>query len=150
MDAVPPPPLGVPDSPPAESSSTGLERNVAAGLACLFTVVSGVIFLVIERKDAFVRFWAMQAVLLGGLALAFQVVIQVVGALFGFIPVIGKLMGVVFWLGNLLFGVAWFVAYLISVVKAFCGEKWEMPILGSIARRQLARLDRPVPPSPGG
>lgn len=149
MDAVPPPPPGAPDSPSAETSSTGLERNVAAGLACLFTVVSGAVFLVIERKDAFVRFWAMQAVLLGGLALGFQVIIKIVGALFGFIPVIGNLMAVVFWLGNLVFGVAWFVAYLISVVKAFCGEEWEMPILGPIARRQLARLSPPVPPAPG-
>ena len=40
--------------------------NVAAGLAALFPLIGGIIFLVLEKRSQFVRFWAMQSVVVGG------------------------------------------------------------------------------------
>ena len=48
---------------PRGASSTGLDANVAAVLAYAFGAISGVVFLIIERKSAYVRFHAMQSTL---------------------------------------------------------------------------------------
>jgi uncharacterized membrane protein len=38
--------------------------------------------------------------------------------------------------------------YLVSLVKAFSNQEWEIPWLGKLARRQLALMDgTPAPPA---
>lgn len=146
MNDTTPPPLVPPDPAASTATSTGLERNIAAGLACLFTIVGGAIFLILERKDQFVRFWAMQAALLGGSVIVFQILLHIVGFVFGFVPLVGKLMLVVLWIGNLVVGIGWFVIYVTTVLKAFSGTAWDIPLLGGIARQLLAKLDRTETP----
>ena len=89
MPDAPLPPVGPPDPNAPAAQTTGLTPNVAAGIACLFTIVGGIVFLVLEKKNQFVRFWAMQSVFLGGLALAVSIVTRVAGVGVNFIPWIG-------------------------------------------------------------
>jgi uncharacterized membrane protein len=147
MSETPPsPPEGSNPTAPTPAT-TGLAPNVAAGLACLFTIVGGIVFLVLERKDKFVRFWAMQAVFLGGLILAVSVVVRIAHFIFDLIPWVGRLLLLVLELGNVIFTLAWFIVYVICVVKAFSKQEWEIPWLGQLARQQLEQTDGP-PPSP--
>lgn len=141
MPDAPLPPTGTPDPNTPTPETTGLTPNVAAGLACLFTIVGGLVFLVLEKKDKFVRLWAMQSLFLGGLAVAVAVVIRVASLVFNFIPWIGTLLIILIGLVNVIFGIAWFVLYVITVVKAFSGQEWEIPWLGKLARKQLAQTD---------
>ncbi len=56
---------------PVESSETvagGLEPKIAATICCVFPIVGSLVFLVLEKQNKFVRFWAMQSLLLGALA----------------------------------------------------------------------------------
>ena len=46
-------------------TDSGLTPNVAAGLAVLLTLITGLIFLFMEKRNRFVRYWAMQAVFFG-------------------------------------------------------------------------------------
>lgn len=152
MTEIPPSPAG---EPPADASTVlpttivgGLSRNVAAGLACLFSIVSGIIFLVLERRDRFVRFWAMQAVFLGGLALAVAVVVKIAVLLLVILPLIGGLLVLLLGVLHIIFTIAWLVAYVVSVIKAFSGQEWEIPWLGKLARKQLDDMDlRMAPPA---
>jgi uncharacterized membrane protein len=105
---------------------------VAAGLACVFGLISGIIFLVIEKKDAFVRFWAMQATIFGGACFAFWILLMILVK----IPVLGVIIA----LASLLVYLGIFVVWLLMVIKAFTGKEWEMPIIGKIAREQLAKM----------
>jgi uncharacterized membrane protein len=146
MPDDPLPPVGTPDQNPPAAETTGLAPNIAAGIACLFTIVGGIVFLVLEKKDKFVRFWAMQSLFLGGLALAVSIVTKVATLVFHFIPWVGTLLIVVIGLANLVFGIGWFVLYVISAVKAFSGQEWEIPYLGKLARKQLAQTDGPTMP----
>jgi uncharacterized membrane protein len=146
MPETPSRPTGVPDPEPAAVTTTGLAPNVAAGLACLFTIVGGVVFLVLEKKNQFVRFWAMQAVFLGGLILGVSIVVRLANAIFGLIPILGKLLIVVLGVGNMVFGLAWLIAYVLAVVKAFTNQEWEIPWLGKLARQQLAKMDAAASP----
>jgi hypothetical protein len=57
-------------SPPREPSSTGLDAHVAASLAYLAGPLSGILVLLAERTNTYVRFHAWQSILgLGGLGL---------------------------------------------------------------------------------
>jgi uncharacterized membrane protein len=147
MPDAPLPPAGTPDPNTTAPDNTGLAPNVAAGLACLFTIVGGIVFLVLEKKDRFVRLWAMQSLFLGGLAIAVSILVAVASVILGFIPWIGPVLIFLIWLANLVFGIGWCVVYVITVAKAFSGKEWEIPWLGKLARRQLAQTDRQDAPA---
>nr|MDQ2660134.1 hypothetical protein [Verrucomicrobiota bacterium] len=57
----------------ATSSTTGLPSNVAAALACI-PLIGGIIFYVLEKRDAFVRFYAMQSIIFGGAWVIFSII----------------------------------------------------------------------------
>lgn len=149
-EATPPPDSSTPPPAPETSlpalESSGLPPNVAAGLACLFSLIGGIIFLILEKKNRFVRLWAMQSVFLGSLGLAISVVFRVVYFVFGELPLVGRFLVLLFSLLHLAFALGWFVGYVITVIKAFSNEAWEIPWLGKLARVQLERLDAKTPP----
>ena len=62
----PPPPVSasVP-APEVNVSSTGLPSNIAAALACI-PLVGGIVFYILEKRDGFVRFYAIQSIIFGG------------------------------------------------------------------------------------
>lgn len=124
-------------TPPPQPGTGGLQPNVAAGLAALFSIIGGIVFLIIEKKNAFVRFYAMQAVFLGGLSIVASIVFGIVFTILGHIPVIGGLIALLALLVVSLFWLAYLVVYLITIIKAFSGVEWEVPILGAMARKQL-------------
>ena len=128
-------------SPAAQPTLTdsGLMPNVAAGLAVLLTLITGILFLFLEKRNQFVRFWAMQAVFFGAAAL-------VVGIISG---VISAILGHIFWLFAVLWGLftlvinlGFLVVWVIMLTKAFGGKEWEVPYLGKLARQQLSTLPR--------
>jgi len=110
---------------------------VAAGLASIFTLVGGIVFLILEKRDKYVRFYAMQSVFLGGAIVAASIVTQIVALIFSHLPLIGwliaLLVGMLFWV----LWLGWFVVYLITIIKAFSNQEWEIPVLGPLARKQL-------------
>lgn len=116
-----------------ESGSSGLDPKVAAGLAALFPLVGGIVFLLIEKKNAYVRFYAMQSVVFAVAAFLLQIAMGIVMMIFSIVPLIGKLVGIGLWLVSM----AVFVIYVIAIIKAFSGVEWEIPYLGKIARKFL-------------
>src|SRR5438552_11668308 len=133
-------PVAPPPSPPPEpgphSGTTGLPSNVAAAIACI-PLVGGIIFYILEKRDGFVRFYAMQSIILGAAWLVFYIAALIVHGVFSAIPGIGGIL-VFFWqiivaLVYIIFLVLWIVA----MVKAFTGVRWEIPYIGPIARKQM-------------
>ena len=141
-----PPPSPAPDpaqAPPAAApDTTGLPRHVAAGLAAFFPLLGGVVFLLIEKKDKFVRFYAMQSVFLGGLLLAVSLAIGLAEMIFHHVPLIGWLVAMGFVAVNLIFSIVWLIVWVVTIVKALSNVEWEVPVLGALARKQLR--DPPV------
>ncbi len=145
-DAETPPPIpaSVPDPAPqtALTPSTGLPRNVAAAIATFFPLLGGVLFLILEKKDSFVRFYAMQSVFLGGLLLAVSLTVGLAELIFRQVPIIGWLVALGFVVVNLLFSLAWLVVWVITIVKALSSTEWEVPYLGAMARKQLGETSK--------
>ena len=105
---------------------TGLTPNVAGALCYLVGFITGIVFLMIERENKFVRFHAMQSIV-------FSVALVVVGVVLGFIPILG-------WALGLLVNLAAVVLWIVLMIKAYQGEEWEIPVLGKIAREQVAKM----------
>jgi len=137
VDPTQPPP---PSSPEPEmktaSTSTGLPSNVAAAIACI-PLIGGIIFYILEKRDSFVRFYAMQSIIFGCAWFLFNIVSAVVHAVFGAIPGIGGIL-VFFWaIIAALVHLAFLVIMIIAIVKAFTGVRWDIPYVGPISRRQV-------------
>ncbi|MDQ6656203.1 MAG: hypothetical protein M3Y80_10360 [Verrucomicrobiota bacterium] len=136
VDPIPPTNPASGSAHGSHGSSTGLPSNVAAALACI-PLVGGIIFYVLEKHDRFVRFYAMQSIIFGGAWMMFNIVYRIVVAVFASIPAIGGIF-------VLLFGLVWavvtiglLIVFLIAVVKAFTGVRWDIPYVGPIARNQV-------------
>ena len=119
-----------------QSTSTGLPTNVAAALACI-PLIGGIIFYVLEKHDQFVRFYAMQSIIFGGAWVMFSIVFNILWAIFASIPGIGGffslLLGLVWAFANLGF----LIVFIITVIKAFTGVRWDIPYIGPMARNQV-------------
>src|SRR3954451_24116703 len=90
--AEPPPPSAIPAPAPEVNASTlDLPSNIAAALACI-PLVGGIIFYILEKRDSFVRFYAMQSIMFGGAWLLFNVVSRILFLIFWSIPAIGGIL----------------------------------------------------------
>ena len=137
QEPIPPPPAPGPGPELGpKSTSTGLPSNVAAALACI-PLIGGIIFYILEKHDSFVRFYAMQSIILGGAWLLCWFVYSVAYWILTPIPAIGIFFGIILWLAWALVSVAILVLFIVTVVKAFTGVHWEIPSIGPMARKQM-------------
>ncbi len=129
-DAPPPPPA---DSGP---KSTGLPSNIAAALACI-PLIGGLVFYILEKHDQFVRFYAMQSIILGGVFVLCWIVYSILFGILSSIPAIGFVFGIILSVAWALIRVAFVVLWIIATVRAFTGARWDIPYIGPVARKQV-------------
>ena len=111
-------------APGASGSTMGMDQNVAAGLSYIFGWVTGLIFFLMEKQNRFVRFHAMQSILLS--------VAYIVLAIF--IGIVTFVLPFLWFLGNLaLLGMI--VVSVILLVNAFQGKYFKLPVIGDYAER---------------
>jgi uncharacterized membrane protein len=108
-------------------SSTGLEDNVAGLLCYLFGWITGLIFFLIEKDSKFVRFHAMQSIVVFGAISVAQIILSILTM----IPVIGWIFGIIMWLIWVLALILW----IILMVNAYQGKKLKLAISGDIAEK---------------
>ena len=117
---------------PAASTSTGLAPNVAGALAYLLGPITGILFLVLEKENRFVRFHAAQSVVLSVVWIALSIVLSVLGAILAAVPILGWLVSLLI---SLVVGFGFFVLWLVLMFRAYQGAEWEVPVAGAQARR---------------
>jgi len=124
----------MPATPP-QPTSTGLDQNIAGLLSYVLGPLTGLVFFLLEKENRFVRFHAMQSIVVGVASFAFWIVFSILSTILAFVPVLGwilsAIVGMVAWLG-------FFVLWIVLMVKAFQGEEWEVPMLGKYARQYSA------------
>jgi len=131
-------PIPNPDASSAPTS-TGLPSNIAAALAC-FPLIGGIIFYLLEKRDSFVRFYAMQSIIFGATWFLFNIVSQIIHGIFWAIPGIGPLFAGLWLFISALVQLGFLVVLIIAIVKAFSGVRWDIPWVGPVARKQVDRL----------
>ncbi|MGB8342965.1 MAG: hypothetical protein WCE51_15380 [Chthoniobacterales bacterium] len=130
-----PPPIPEPGATPPPPNSTGLPSNVAAALAC-FPLIGGIIFYILEKRDGFVRFYAMQSIIFGAAWFLFNILSSIMHAILRAIPGVGLLLAGLWALAAALVQIGFLVVLIIAIVKAFSGVRWDIPWVGPMARKQ--------------
>ena len=106
-------------------TSMGLEPNIAGLLCYVLGWVTGIVFFILEKENKFVRFHAIQSIVVFG---AYTVLVIVLN----FIPVIG-------WIISLILGIAAFILWIVLMLKAYQGQLYKLPVAGDIAEKQTQK-----------
>jgi len=105
-----------------EKTSIGLDENVAGLLCYVLGWISGLVFFLLETENKFVRFHAIQAIIVFG-------ALTVAGIILGWIPVIG---GFISWALSAL----GFILWIVLMVKAYQGARYKLPWVGDFAEKR--------------
>lgn len=97
----------------------GLSENITGVITYVLGFITGIVFLVIEKENKFVRFHAAQStVVFGGLF--------VISIILGFIPIIG-------WLIALLLPIVGLVLWLYLMFMAYNNNMYRLPVVADFA-----------------
>ena len=100
------------------------DSKLWGAIAYLLGILGGIIAYVVKKDDPYVKFHAVQSILLWITLFIISAVLSVMSA--------------VFWPIGLIFPLLWLVyllAWLFLMWKAFSGEKYKLPILGGYAEQ---------------
>ena len=113
------------NKPPVDKTDTGLPEDSAGMLCYILFFLSGIAFLMLERRNRFIRFHAMQSILVfGGLWVLYFLVRQV----FQSLPIVANIAGWVI-------GAIAIVLWILLMVKAYQGIRFKLPWWGNLADR---------------
>src|SRR5437870_3214338 len=137
IDPVAPTPTPTPGPDATNATtSTGLPSNVAAALAC-FPLIGGIIFYILEKRDSFVRFYAMQSIIFGAAWFLFNIVSAIIHGIFSAVPGVGPLFAGLWLFISELVHLVFLIILIIAIVKAFSGVLWVIRWIGPVARKQV-------------
>lgn len=114
---------------PGSTGGTGLEPNVAGALCYVLGLITGVVFLVLEKNEPEVRFHAFQSI---GISVAW-VALSIVASIIGVVPFIGWIIGALL---AIVLGLGGLILWLFLMFQAFSGKHTELPWIGPWAREQ--------------
>ena len=99
-------------------TSLGIEPHVAGLLAYVGVVVTGIIFFVLEKENKFVKFHAMQSILV-------SVAMFLVSVVLSFMPLLAPLVNL-----------ASLALWIVCMIQAYQGKWFRLPVVGDIAAKQ--------------
>ena len=101
------------------------DRNIVAAICYIpiLSVVISIVILFVEKDDKFIRFHAIQALLL---AIAYFLFVVFIGGL----PFVGTLVSGLAFLTTLVIGIY-------AMVNCFHGRLFKLPIIGAFAERKV-------------
>lgn len=126
-----------PSTGEAVAAGTGIAPNMAGALTYFLGALTGILFIIIDRDRPFVRFHAMQSIVLSVAWVGLWIVLSVLSMILGAVPVLGWLIGLLL---SIALGIGGFVLWLYLMYRAYSGDEWEMPMIGEYARRFAAQV----------
>ena len=102
-----------------DNTSLGLNEHVEALLCYVLGWLTGIIFLLLEKKNRFVRFHAMQSLVVFLALFVISLVVE-------FIPIVGPLLSILILPVSL-------VLWVLLMFKAYQGERYKLPWIGDFA-----------------
>lgn len=115
-----------------ETSSTGLQANIAALLCYIFIPITSIVFYLLEKNSRLVRFHAMQSLLYGVAAFVVFFAVNIFVMMLAFVSTtLASLVGLlvfVLWLGLM-------VLWVVLLVKAYQGQMFKLPVIGDMAQK---------------
>lgn len=112
---------------------SGLDPKIAAFLAYFLGLIGGIVFLLIDKDNKFVRFSALQSIFFSVALIIVWVVYTVVASIIGVIPILGAIIDFILWAAIALAGL---VVWIMLMVKALKGETYKLPVIGDMAEQR--------------
>jgi len=106
-----------------EKTGMGLEPNVAGLLCYIAGWITGLVFFLMEKDNRFVRFHAMQSIVVFGALTVASIILSV-------IPIIG-------WIVGWLLGIVALVLWILLMVKAYQNQWYKLPWAGDFAEKHI-------------
>jgi uncharacterized membrane protein len=106
-----------------KKTSLGLNENVEGLLCYVLTWITGIIFLILQKENRFVRFHAIQSIVT-------FLPLMILAIIIGLIPFIGWIISPLLWILS-------FILWIVLMFKAYSGQMFKLPIAGDIAEKQL-------------
>lgn len=130
-------PAGGGAQPEAESSA-GMSANIAGLLCYLFGWITGIIFVVIEKKSTFVKFHAWQSIMVFGVLTVAQIIVSGILVAIGVATMSPGLVGFAGVVGTLVW-ILMVVLWIILMIQAGTGKMWKVPGAGNWAEKMANR-----------
>jgi uncharacterized membrane protein len=102
------------------NTSTGLQENIAALLCYVLGWITGLIFFLIEPNNKFIRFHAMQSIIVFGIFTLLSIIFNWLPFWFILWPIISILA---------------FILWVILIVKAYQWVYFKLPLVGDLAEK---------------
>ena len=133
--------LGTPAKPseaaakPEAESSTGMSANVAGLLCYVAGWITGIVFVVWEKKSTFVKFHAWQSIMTFGVLFVAWLILSrmLIGIGWGTLSLGLITAGTVF---GWIIGLGMLALAIILVIQAYQGKMWKVPWAGDWAEKQ--------------
>jgi uncharacterized membrane protein len=127
------PPAANPDPHGLGPTSMGMAAHVAGALSYVFGWITGLIFYLMEKQNKFVRFHAMQSLVMSG---AYFILYIILGVLLFPALMSGSagLFGVLMLILNLV-GLGVFILWIVCIVMAAQGKWFKIPVIGDMASK---------------
>jgi uncharacterized membrane protein len=125
---------------PEAESSTGLTANVAGLLCYVAGWITGIVFVVLEKKSTFVKFHAWQSIMTFGVLMVAHLVLSTIpgaiaAATFPLSAGLAIFASVMGWI----IGALMFILWIILMIQAGTGKMWKVPGAGDWAEKQASK-----------
>ncbi|MBE0430542.1 MAG: zinc-ribbon domain-containing protein [Dehalococcoidia bacterium] len=123
---------------PEAESSTGMSANVAGLLCYVVGWITGIVFVLLEKKSTFVKFHAWQSIMTFGVLMVAQIVFSGIIVAIGIrtlSPGLVIFAGVISWI----IWVVTVILWIVLMIMAGTGRMWKVPGAGNWAEKQANR-----------
>ncbi len=112
-----------------KKTSLGLDQNIEGALCYVLGFITGIVFLVMEKDNKFVKFHAMQSI-------ATFLPLMIIGWIISSAILLSLSM---LWFAGIVSSLIFLIEiilWLVLMLKAFQGEMFKLPIVGDFAEKQ--------------
>jgi uncharacterized membrane protein len=115
-------------------TTLGIEPNVAAALSYILGLFTGLVFLLGEKDNKYIRFHAAQSIVTSLMIVAIGVGVSLVGRVLALLPYVGWIAVLGLTMG---LAVSTFALWLLLMWKAYDGQQMELPVAAAFARKMV-------------
>lgn len=122
------------DNTAGKAALGGLDGNLAALLGYIIWIVA-LISLLMEKENRFVKFHAIQSLLLHAAAIVVFIAMVIILTIMGIVLAMAGLgaLGAILWLLYMVVVAGYIATLIYSAVKAYGGVEFKLPIIGAMA-----------------
>jgi uncharacterized membrane protein len=118
-----------------------LEENIAGLICYILGWISGLVFILREKKNKFVRFHAIQSIVVFGaitiLFIVIYIISSIITGMFRFIPGFGFTVSAIFSIIYFLLFLSAVLLWMVLMAQAYQGKKYKLPWAGNFAEKRI-------------